>query len=170
MQTEQAVLLLGVLAPRIEEENRATERVLAAIPEEQRDFRPHADARSAFELAWHIASSQIWYLAGIAHGHFGGEQERMPSLIKTVTDVASWWKKNVPGLVDDVKRLPPEQLARCIDCLGLANRPAVEYLVDMLLHTAHHRGQLSAYLRAVGAWVPAICGGSADEPFPLAVR
>lgn len=33
-------------------------------------------------------------------------------------------------------------------------------------HGVHHRGQLAAYLRAMGSKVPAIYGGSADEPMP----
>ena len=37
----------------------------------------------------------------------------------------------------------------------------------MLNHWYHHRGQLSVYLRQVGAPVPSIYGPSADEnPFP----
>jgi uncharacterized damage-inducible protein DinB len=32
-------------------------------------------------------------------------------------------------------------------------------------HSVHHRGQLSTYLRPMGSKVPAIYGGSADEPF-----
>ena len=42
--------------------------------------------------------------------------------------------------------------------------PAVTYLNFLNLHSSHHRGQLSAYLRPMGAKVPAIYGGSADEP------
>jgi uncharacterized damage-inducible protein DinB len=39
----------------------------------------------------------------------------------------------------------------------------------MLNHWYHHRGQLSVYLRQVGALVPSIYGPSADEnPFALA--
>jgi uncharacterized damage-inducible protein DinB len=33
-------------------------------------------------------------------------------------------------------------------------------------HSVHHRGQLSTYLRAMGAKVPAIYVESADEPYP----
>jgi len=43
--------------------------------------------------------------------------------------------------------------------------PAAMYLGFELNHTVHHRGQLSAYLRPMGAKVPDIYGGSADEPF-----
>jgi uncharacterized damage-inducible protein DinB len=34
-------------------------------------------------------------------------------------------------------------------------------------HSLHHRGQLAAYLRAMGSKVPAIYGGSADEPMGM---
>jgi uncharacterized damage-inducible protein DinB len=40
--------------------------------------------------------------------------------------------------------------------------PAVNCLLFMVKHGAHHRGQLSAYLRPMGAKVPAIYGQSAD--------
>jgi uncharacterized damage-inducible protein DinB len=53
---------------------------------------------------------------------------------------------------------------------GRTAYPAVTYLSALLVHTAHHRGQLSAYLRAMGARVPSIYGGSADEPFEVSAR
>jgi hypothetical protein len=36
----------------------------------------------------------------------------------------------------------------------------------MIRHSVHHRGQLSAYLRPMGAKVPAIYVESGDEPYP----
>ena len=43
--------------------------------------------------------------------------------------------------------------------------PAVKFLGLANNHGIHHRGQLAGYLRAWGRKVPAIYGGSADEPF-----
>ena len=37
------------------------------------------------------------------------------------------------------------------------------FLVSGLSHTIHHRGQLSSYLRSMGAKVPAIYGESYDS-------
>jgi uncharacterized damage-inducible protein DinB len=37
----------------------------------------------------------------------------------------------------------------------------------MMKHSVHHRGQLSSYLRPMGAKVPAIYGGSGDEPMAV---
>ncbi len=42
-------------------------------------------------------------------------------------------------------------------------RPRHEVIADTLCHAAHHRGQLSVYLRLLGATVPSIYGPSADE-------
>jgi uncharacterized damage-inducible protein DinB len=41
--------------------------------------------------------------------------------------------------------------------------PGVDYLSLSLRHSVHHRGQLSAYLRPMGAKVPGIYGPSGDE-------
>ena len=38
-----------------------------------------------------------------------------------------------------------------------------EMLRDTFMHLAHHRGQLTAYIRMTGGMVPAIYGPSADE-------
>lgn len=35
---------------------------------------------------------------------------------------------------------------------------------DTITHWAHHRGQMTVYLRLMGAKVPALYGPSADDP------
>jgi uncharacterized damage-inducible protein DinB len=170
MQPEEAVFLRNYLVRQIEDEQAATRRVMAAVPEPNREYRPHATARSAVELAWHLASCEIWFLEGVIHGRFDSEQERMPAHIRTVTGVAAWYDRNIPGLIAELMRLSPERLICGASLFGRSNCPAVTYLSDLLIHSAHHRGQLSVYVRAVGGRVPAVCGGSADEPFQVAAR
>ena len=50
-----------------------------------------------------------------------------------------------------------------IDFRGLFQLPAVTFLHFGLNHSIHHRGQLSMYLRPMGAKVPAIYGESYDS-------
>jgi len=45
----------------------------------------------------------------------------------------------------------------------LLEQPRHEVITDSFSHLAHHRGQLTVYLRLLGASVPAIYGPSADE-------
>ncbi len=62
-----------------------------------------------------------------------------------------------------LSKLTPEQLTKIVDFRGLFQMPAVMYLQFALHHSIHHRGQLSAYLRAMGGKVPAIYGESYDS-------
>jgi len=39
----------------------------------------------------------------------------------------------------------------------------IEMIQDTINHWAHHRGQMTVYLRLMGAKVPALYGPSADE-------
>ena len=45
---------------------------------------------------------------------------------------------------------------------GVMQMPAVNFVSLCVKHSVHHRGQLSAYLRAMGGKVPGIYGPSAD--------
>ena len=45
----------------------------------------------------------------------------------------------------------------------LMSGPKRMQIADTFTHMAHHRGQLTVYLRLNGAKVPAIYGPSADE-------
>jgi uncharacterized damage-inducible protein DinB len=63
-----------------------------------------------------------------------------------------------------VAKLPAAFWATSLPFFGIYNHPAVLYWHFMMLHTAHHRGQLCAYLRPMGGRVPNIYGGSFDEP------
>ena len=41
--------------------------------------------------------------------------------------------------------------------------PRYQVIAETLRHLAHHRGQMTVYLRLLGATVPALYGPSADE-------
>jgi uncharacterized damage-inducible protein DinB len=48
---------------------------------------------------------------------------------------------------------------------ALNEAPRSQQIADVFTHMAHHRGQLTVYLRLNEAKVPAIYGPSADERF-----
>ena len=68
----------------------------------------------------------------------------------------------VPAALARVRAISGEQLCNPIDFLGAMKAPGIMYLSMALKHSVHHRGQLSAYLRAMGGSVPGIYGPSAD--------
>ena len=86
--------------------------------------------------------------------------------MKTPADIVAWYEAQSAANHARLKALSGEDLTRTVMFHGGVGMPAIAFLQLMLTHSAHHRGQLSAYLRPMGAKVPSIYGPSADEdPF-----
>jgi uncharacterized damage-inducible protein DinB len=164
---EQAFFLLQFFLPTLRKEAQTTLRVLQATPADQGAYRPHPNSRSALELAWHIASADIWFLDGFLAGKFEMEDDTMPADISSAADIAAWYEDEFGAKLDKVAKLPASFWATPLPFFGIFNFPAVAYLQFMLNHTVHHRGQLTAYLRPMGSKVPNIYGGSFDEPMEM---
>lgn len=167
MTPEQAAFLLNVFLPAIRNESLKTKRVLNAVPPEKSKYRPHENSRSALELAWHLASADVWFLDSFLKGEFEMEDDNMPGDFKDSTDVVAWYEDSFPPKLEEVAQLHPDFWATPMSFFGIYDHPAVMYLQFMLSHTIHHRGQLVAYLRPMGAKVPNVYGGSFDEPMEM---
>jgi uncharacterized damage-inducible protein DinB len=168
MQPEQATFLLNFLLPQIKNEHKLTKKVIEAVPVDKGDYQPDPRSMSALDLAWHIASSEPFFMDGASAGEYKPGGGKRPETIKSSADVAAWYNDHFEQSFERASKMTPEQLLKSIDFFGVFNYPAIIYLQLMINHSIHHRGQLSAYLRPMGAKVPAIYGGSADEPITAA--
>ncbi len=78
MTPEQAhFLLTEVYLPQIRNEHKTTRRIIEAIPHDQIDYKPDPKAKSALELAKHLASSEIFFMSGVRP--LGSSTARMPT-------------------------------------------------------------------------------------------
>jgi uncharacterized damage-inducible protein DinB len=168
MTSEQATFLLNeICLPGIANESKTTRRVIEAVPADQGAYKPDERSMSAWELATHIASADTFFLGAVANGKFDRADGAIPEAVKTPAELGAWYEENIASSTAKIKNLSADDLTRTIDFHGVFNLPAVQYISFMLNHSIHHRGQLSAYLRPMGAKVPRIYGGSADEPIQL---
>ena len=162
MTQEEAVLIFRkVSLTTLAAEHPTTRRVIEAIPAERGDFRPDAVAKSAFELAWHIVGAEHMFLNGLASGAFDYSIARPPS-IRTAADIAEWFGTDFAATLERLQQLPGEALLKTLDFRGVRQMPALRFAQLAVNHTIHHRGQLSMYLRPMGAKVPSIYGESYD--------
>jgi uncharacterized damage-inducible protein DinB len=171
MNAEQAKVLADYFAGLMAGETATTAKVLAAVPDSGRDYKPDAKSRSAWELATHLASSDVWFLDSIIHGSFNFDPEaekQVTSQFGSVKDVVDFYNREVPQRIDQLRAMPADKLTEVVDFFGMMKQPNVTYLGFANNHSIHHRGQLASYLRAMGSKVPSIYGGSADEPFQAA--
>ena len=173
MNAEQAKFLVEHYAALMEGEFPATVKVLAAVKDDSCTYRPDEKSRTAWELATHIATSDIWFLDSIINGAFvfdPAAAKQAEGRFKTVNDVVEFYKQAYPAKLAELRAMSPDAMAKVVDFFGMFSAPAAGLLGMANNHGIHHRGQLAAYLRALGSKVPAIYGGSADEPMTAAAN
>ncbi len=164
---EQASLLLHTALPTLEREYQSTLRILESVPADKADYRPDANSMSAFDLSWHIATAENAFLAAVVNGAFDFTPIEKK---KTMPEVVAFYQKTFAKNLAELKSLSGEQAAKIVDFRGMMQLPAVAYLTFSMHHIVHHRGQLSVYLRPMGAKVPAIYGESYDSKLAKAAK
>ena len=168
MNPEHAKAAADMFAGLWEGESQATAQVLAAVKEDNRNYKPDPKSRSAWDLAVHIATSDIWFIDSIVNGAFAFDPaaaKAAESQFKNVNDIVEFYRRTFPQKINELRAIPAEKLTEPLDFFGIFQWPRVQFIGFANNHSIHHRGQLAAYLRAMGSKVPNIYGPSADaEP------
>jgi uncharacterized damage-inducible protein DinB len=147
-----------------EKEAPATRKVISRIPEDRSDYKPEPKSRNAREIAWLIVREEASLVDGLENGAFDWVEVPCPG---KVSQVVSDYEKQHDALTKRLKAIPAsrweERLPFLMDGREVMRENGYDMAWGFLLDQIHHRGQLSTYLRPMGAKVPAIYGPSADE-------
>jgi uncharacterized damage-inducible protein DinB len=165
MNAEHAKAAADAMAMLWEGEFPATARVLAAVTDDARDYRPDPKSRTAWQLATHLATADIWFIDSIVAGRFEWDDEKTKlaeGRFTRVNDIVDFYQKTFPAKLAALRAMSGEQLAETLDFFGMMQKPRARWIGFANNHSIHHRGQLAAYLRAMGSKVPNIYGPSAD--------
>jgi len=161
------------LVQELDQEASTTRRVLERVPEGQLGWKPHTKSMSLGQLAMHVAmvpgaiaeiSQQVPFQVG----------DFTPPTPSSTAEVMSAFDASVAKAKAILRRMDDAALGKTWRAMQgdreLMAMPVGAVLRTIMLnHWYHHRGQLSVYLRQVGAQVPSIYGPSADEN-PFAAR
>ena len=163
MDSKQTKTIADFLVTDFESEMQTTLRVLNAVPDDGLAYQPDSKSKTGLGLVRHIALEDEWLLNSIADGVFAPPPDDSDACgIMNSADAVARYKAKVPAALDRVRAMSGEQLGNVIDLFGMVQAPGVNFLAMTIKHSVHHRGQLSAYLRAMGGNVPGIYGPSAD--------
>lgn len=140
-------------------------RVLRSIPGDKSSYRPHERSSTAADIAWLLASELHDACDLVDHSEVNFVQVPAP---ETVGATIEAYEKNAGELEKRLATLDDAAWEKPVRFL-MNGAPVWEstlgdMLFGFLFDAIHHRGQLSAYLRPMGATVPAIYGPSADDP------
>ena len=100
MTPEQAKAAADMLATVWEGEFPATCAVLAAVKDDNRGYKPDAKSRTAWELATHLATADIWFIDSITKGAFEWNPKppsRPSRSSRASSDVVAFYKQTFPG-------------------------------------------------------------------------
>lgn len=163
MNPQHAQVVSEFLLGNLDSEIPATINVFRAVPLDKLDYRPDPASKTALALVRHITLDDEWLLNGVADGAFGPLPDESDACgLMSPADAVARYKERIPAAMARVRAMSGDALMKEVALGDVIKMPAIQFLAMMLRHSAHHRGQLSAYLRAMGGKVPSIYGPSAD--------
>jgi uncharacterized damage-inducible protein DinB len=160
-----------VFAAQLEREAAVSRRVLERVPEGRPDWKPHEKSMPLGYLSNLVATMPSWIAMAIEQDELdlnppGGSPYR-PSPSPTTRELLQAHEQSVAKALAALPRTTDEHLMTPWRLLVAAKvvdeSPRYIVIADTFTHLAHHRGQLTVYLRLNGAPVPSVYGPSADD-------
>ena len=163
--------LTEFLRAELDREVERSRKALQEVPEGKYDWKPHEKSMIFGYLVNMVATIPMWVTMQVNQDELdvapadGSKMEQkkldtsealIAALDKAAADARSAFEKTSDEHLQTSWRL----LARG---KVVMEAPRYEMIQDTINHWAHHRGQMTVYLRLMGAKVPAIYGPSADD-------
>lgn len=162
--------LTQLFTAELEREGPRTKRALERVPLGRDDWKPHDKSMPLGRLAGLVASMPSWVNLIIEQDELnltppaGSGQYQQPStdqLVETLDKHLAKARESLAKTNDNFLMTTKWRLLA--GGKVVMEQPRHIVLRDTLNHLAHHRGQLTVYLRLLEQPVPAIYGPSADD-------
>jgi uncharacterized damage-inducible protein DinB len=148
-----------------------TRRALERVPEGRDDWKPHEKSMALGRLASLVATMPSWITMMIDRDDLdlnppgGSSSPQRP--LRTNKELLQALEEGVTGARAALERTSDDHMMKPWRLLVagkvVAEQPRHIMIRDSINHLAHHRGQLTVYLRLTEVPVPSIYGPSADD-------
>lgn len=164
--------LKDFLLEQLEREATHSRQALQRVPEGNNDWKPHPKSMPLGYLASLVATMPAWIISMVKQDEFDLQSPAAakfkPLEWKSRSELIAALDAGVAEARAALKNTTDEHLmTRWKFSAGghpISENPRHEMISDAVFsHLAHHRGQLTVYLRLNAAPVPALYGPSADE-------
>ena len=162
--------LTELFMSELDREGPRTRRVLENVPRGRDDWKPHDKSMPLGRLAGLVASMPSWVPLILEKPELnltpppGEGQYQQPS----IDELVQVHEKHLAALLASLAKTNDEYLYTTNWRLIAGGNVVMDLprhivLRDTINHLAHHRGQLTVYLRLNNKTVPAVYGPSADD-------
>ena len=155
----------------LESEAAKSRRVLEQVPTGKREWKPHERSMELGYLSELVANIPSWVGMAITMNELdiapkAGPQNR-PTPSNTSAELVAALDKAVAQAREALQKTTDAHLETPWRLLASGNlaleQPRQQVIRDTFLHSAHHRGQMTVYLRLLGSKVPSVYGPTADD-------
>jgi len=155
----------------LDREVERSRKALEQVPDGKFDWKPHEKSMIFGYLANMVATIPMWITMEInrdeldvapaeGQGMNPERKETSAELVKALDDAAKDARSALENTTDEYLNTNWKMLARGQVVWEGTRREVIQ---DTISHWSHHRGQMTVYLRLMGAKVPGIFGPSADD-------
>ncbi|MGI8838407.1 MAG: DinB family protein [Pyrinomonadaceae bacterium] len=164
--------LTEFLLAELDREVERSRSALEQMPEGKYDWKPHEKSMILGYLANMVATIPSWIGMQITEGELDvapapGESKLEHKRMDTSAQLIEALDKSAASARSAFEKTTDEHLMTNWRLLArghvVMEAPRHQMIQDTFNHWAHHRGQMTVYLRLLGAKVPAIYGPSADD-------
>jgi uncharacterized damage-inducible protein DinB len=163
--------LTEYLVAELDSEVARSRRALEQVPDGKHDWKPHERSMIFGYLTQMVATIPTWIAMIVKQDELdvapkGGPTQQRAQMntsaeyIKALDQSAADARAALQGTTEEFLQTKWRLLA---GGQVVAEMPRQEMIRDTINHWAHHRGQMTVYLRLMGATVPALYGPSADD-------
>lgn len=159
---------INELLREMEFEAQTTRKMLAQIPDDKLDYRPHPKSMDIRALASHIAEIPSWLTIIIKKDEldFAAEPYVAPP-VSSANDLLELFEKSYQEGFDALKNADESQFSKPWTMRAgdeiFSTLPKSENIRMTFCQIVHHRAQLGVYLRLLNVPIPGSYGPSADE-------
>jgi uncharacterized damage-inducible protein DinB len=155
----------------LDSEATKSRRVLEQAPVNKRDWKPHDRSMAFGYLSDLVANIPSWVGFAITLNELDVAPKDGPTYkpapLNTPAELVAALDKAVAQAREALQKTSDAHLQtpwRLLAGGHLAfEQPRHQVIRDTFLHSAHHRGQMTVYLRLLGSKVPSVYGPTADD-------
>lgn len=161
-----------LLLQELDREVTRSRHALEQVPDNARDWKPHDKSMAFGYLCDMVATIPSWLAMIVKQDELDVAPKDGPSFRPPQSSTSAEFVRALEGAAGEARSalreatedhlLTPWRLLAAGKIVSEA--PRLHMLRDTINHWAHHRGQMTVYLRLLGAKVPALYGPSADDP------
>lgn len=163
-----ADLIISLLRKEIEQEAATTRKMLALVPDDKHDWKPHEKSMPMKQLAVHIAEIPSWSKLAVDTDSIDFAVAYEPTPCNNNADLLGIFEKSSAEGLEALGRATDEQIINGTWTMYYGDHKIdtltkYETIRHSLSQTAHHRAQLGVYLRLLNIPIPGSYGPSADD-------